>query len=76
MNVSLVMTAVQHGAVMTNHVEVVKLHKKMDEAKGTDRICAATLKDTMTGEEWVVRCRVDLILIYIRLLRLTGSRVS
>jgi glycerol-3-phosphate dehydrogenase len=58
MNISLVMTAVQHGAVMTNHTEVTKLHKKMDPKKGTERICAATVRDRMTGEEWVVRCRV------------------
>ncbi len=43
---------------MANHVEVTRLHKKMDAVEGTERICAATLKDRMTGEEWVVRCRV------------------
>ena len=59
MNISLVMTAVQHGAVMANHVEVTKLHKKMVGAKDTERICAATLQDRLTGEEWVVRCRVS-----------------
>ena len=53
------MTAVQHGAVMANHVEVTALHKRFDQAKGTDRICGARLKDKMTGEEWDVRCRVS-----------------
>lgn len=60
MNISLVMTAVQHGAVMANHVEVTALHKKPDATRGgQERICAATLKDQMTGEEWDVRCRVS-----------------
>ena len=60
MNISLVMTAVQHGAVMANHVEVTALHKKPDASRGgQERICAATLKDQMTGEEFTVRCRVS-----------------
>lgn len=58
MNISLVMTAVQHGAVMANHTEVVALHKKPSAAHGgTDRICGARLKDRMTGEEWDVQCK-------------------
>ena len=61
------MTAVQHGAVMANHVEVTKLHKEMDGPKGVERICAATLLDRLTGEEWVVRCRVSpLFTCYMR----------
>ena len=60
MNISLVMTAVQHGAIVANHVEVTKLHKKYDPAKGRERIWAASVKDRMTGEEWVVKCRVGL----------------
>lgn len=55
------MTAVQHGAVMANHVEVTALHKKPDAARGgQERICGATMRDQMTGEEWTVRCRVSL----------------
>ncbi|WWC58421.1 uncharacterized protein I303_100961 [Kwoniella dejecticola CBS 10117] len=58
MNISLVMTAVQHGAVMANHVEVTALHKRPDPSRGgEERIYGATLKDRMTGEEWKVRCR-------------------
>ena len=59
MNISLVMTAVQHGAVVANHTEVTKLHKKYDPSKGCERIFAATVKDNMTNEEFVVRCRVS-----------------
>lgn len=59
MNISLVMTAVQHGAIMANHVEVTALHKKFDAAKNTERIYAATMKDKMTGDEFTVRCRVS-----------------
>jgi hypothetical protein len=60
MNISLIMTAVQHGAIVANHAEVVALHKKPDPKRGgEERICAATVRDKMTGDEWVVRCRVS-----------------
>jgi glycerol-3-phosphate dehydrogenase len=53
------MTAVQHGAVMANHTEVVALHKKPSAAHGgKERICGARLKDRMTGEEFDVKCKV------------------
>ncbi|GMK55798.1 hypothetical protein CspeluHIS016_0208540 [Cutaneotrichosporon spelunceum] len=58
MNLSLVSTAVQHGAIVANQCEVVALHKKPDPDRGgQERICGATLKDRMTGEEFDVRCR-------------------
>lgn len=80
MNISLVMTAVQHGAVMANHVEVTALHKKPDPSRGgRDRICAASMRDQMTGEEWTVRCRVSGLTSKIRKIRLqqlTKNRVS
>lgn len=60
MNISLALTAVQHGAVMANHLEVTKLHKKADASRGgVERICAADVRDQMTGEEWTVKCRVS-----------------
>ncbi len=60
MNISLVMTAVQHGAVVANHTEVVALHKKADATRGgQERICGARLKDRMTGEEFDVKCKVS-----------------
>lgn len=58
MNMALVSTAVQHGGIVANQCEVVALHKQIDPTKlGKLRIHAATLKDRMTGEEFVVRCR-------------------
>lgn len=58
MNMSLVMTAVQHGAVAANYTEVVALHKKPSAAHGGQpRICGARLKDRMTGDEWDVQCK-------------------
>jgi glycerol-3-phosphate dehydrogenase len=61
MNIALAMTAVQHGAIVANHTEVTKLHKKADPSKGgKERIVGARLKDMMTGEEWDVKCRVSL----------------
>ncbi|TXT13074.1 hypothetical protein VHUM_01475 [Vanrija humicola] len=58
MNIALVATAVQHGAIVANRTEVVALHKKPDFKRGgIPRIHAATLKDTLTGEEITVRTR-------------------
>ena len=60
MNISIVMTAVEQGAIMANHVEVTKIHKKPSAKHGgAERICAATVKDRMTGEEMTVRCKVS-----------------
>jgi glycerol-3-phosphate dehydrogenase len=54
------MTAVQHGAIMANHVEVTALHKRPDPSRGgEERIYAASMKDRMSGEEWTVRTRVS-----------------
>lgn len=59
MNISLIMTAVQHGAVVTNYTEVVKVNKAPSSAHGgKERITGVRLKDRMTGEEWDVKCKV------------------
>lgn len=55
MNVSLIMTAVQHGATVVNHTEVVGLHKKAANGK----LCGARVKDRFTGEEFDVRAKVN-----------------
>lgn len=61
MNISLIMTAVQHGAIVANHTEVTAIYKSPDASRGgQDRICGARLKDNMTGEEWDVKCRVSI----------------
>lgn len=58
MNISLVATAVQHGAIVANQCEVTALHKRPDPLyNGEERIHAATLKDRLSGEEFTVRCR-------------------
>lgn len=58
MNMSLVMTAVQHGAVAANYTEVVALHKKPSpEHGGEERICGARVRDHFTGDEWDVQCK-------------------
>lgn len=60
MNVSLIMTAVQHGAVVTNYTEVIKVNKAPSAAHGgKDRIVGVRMKDRMTGEEWDVKCKVS-----------------
>jgi glycerol-3-phosphate dehydrogenase len=58
MNISLVCSAAQHGAVVANQCEVTALHKRPDPAKGGElRIHAATLLDRETGKEFIVKCR-------------------
>ena len=55
MNMALIMTAVQHGAVVANHVEVTELIK---DAAGQVR--GTRMKDVLTGEEWTVAAKVRL----------------
>jgi glycerol-3-phosphate dehydrogenase len=52
MNVALGLTAVQYGAVIANHVEVIELHK--DDNK---RLCGARVRDAMTGKEFNVKAK-------------------
>ena len=54
MNMALIMTAVQHGAVVANHVEVTELIK---DAAGQVR--GTKMKDVLTGEEWTVAAKVS-----------------
>lgn len=59
MNISLIMTAVQHGAVVANYTEVVKVNKAPSAAHGgKERIVGVRMKDRMTGKEWDVKCKV------------------
>lgn len=65
MNISIMMTAVQHGAVVANYTEVTELHKKADPSRnGEERIYAATVKDNLTGKTMKVRCRVRRVSIF------------
>ncbi|KAF9370911.1 mitochondrial glycerol-3-phosphate dehydrogenase [Mortierella sp. AD011] len=52
MNVALGLTAVQYGAVIANHVEVVELHKDSNK-----RLCGARVRDTLTGREFDVKAK-------------------
>jgi glycerol-3-phosphate dehydrogenase len=61
MNVTLAVTAIQHGAVAVNHVEVVKLLKRprtLLTLKGDTEVCGAVVRDVFTGEEWEVKAKV------------------
>ncbi|KAF8930546.1 FAD dependent oxidoreductase-domain-containing protein [Dissophora ornata] len=52
MNVALGLTAVQYGAVITNHVEVTELHKDAN-----NRLCGARLKDNLSGKEFNIKAK-------------------
>jgi glycerol-3-phosphate dehydrogenase len=53
MNIALVMTAVKHGAVVANHVEVTQLRKNED-----GKLVGAQVRDALTGEKWDVKAKV------------------
>ncbi|KAI0632262.1 DAO-domain-containing protein [Trametes polyzona] len=53
MNMALIMTAVQQGAVVANHVEVTSLDK--DGSVG--KINGARVRDALTGQEWNIRAK-------------------
>lgn len=53
MNIALIMTAVQQGAVVANHVEVTKLLAR------DGRLFGATVRDTLTGKTWDVKAKVS-----------------
>ncbi|KZT65822.1 DAO-domain-containing protein [Daedalea quercina L-15889] len=53
MNIALVMTAVQQGAIVANHVEVTSLDKDAPSGK----LHGARVKDRLTGQEWNVRAK-------------------
>lgn len=63
MNISMVLTAIAHGAVVANHTEVIGLKKAprpVEEQKdgfGPEKIVGATLRDMFTGETWDVKCK-------------------
>ena len=51
MNIALIMTAVQQGAIVANHVEVTSLDKD------SGKLIGARVKDTVTGGEWKIRAK-------------------
>ena len=65
---ALALSAVQHGATVANHVEVVELLRKPRVTKvgmfgfGKQELCGAILRDTLTGESWTVYAKgIDLV---------------
>ena len=57
MNMALIMSAVQHGAIVANYCEVTQLHK---DANG--KLNGAKVKDNLTGEEWNVHTKVSILI--------------
>ena len=53
MNIALIMTAVQHGAIVANHVEVTSL----DKSSASGKLQGARVRDTLTGKEWDVKAK-------------------
>ena len=53
MNIALIMTAVKHGAIVANHVEVTELDKD-----GSGKLQGAVVRDNLTGQSWNVRAKV------------------
>lgn len=51
MNITLMLSAVEQGAVALNHTEVLEL------VKANDKITGAVLRDNLTGEELRVKCK-------------------
>lgn len=67
---ALIMTAVQHGAVVANHVEVVELLKGP-----TGQVTGTKMRDVLTGEEWTVAAKVSDV-GHIVLIDFTNSRAG
>ncbi|XP_004345777.2 glycerol-3-phosphate dehydrogenase 2 [Capsaspora owczarzaki ATCC 30864] len=57
MNISIALTAAERGATVANHVEVQSLLKEIDPSTGKERVCGATVRDTITGDSWDVRAK-------------------
>ncbi|KZT09159.1 DAO-domain-containing protein [Laetiporus sulphureus 93-53] len=53
MNIALIMTAVQQGAIVANHVEVTSLQKEA----GSGKLYGARVQDKFTGQEFEVRAK-------------------
>lgn len=60
MNIALILSAIQHGAVAANHTEVISLIKTPD-ADGKEQITGARVRDRFTNEEFNVKAKVRLL---------------
>ncbi|KAL3281271.1 hypothetical protein HHI36_004484 [Cryptolaemus montrouzieri] len=52
MNLAIALTAIRHGATVTNHVSVTNILKKKEGNK--EIICGVEVKDEMTGDTWKI----------------------
>ncbi|KAE9546879.1 hypothetical protein FO519_009909, partial [Halicephalobus sp. NKZ332] len=52
MNLSIVLTAIRHGAKAVNHVKVERLLKNEN-----GKLCGAHVKDMITGNEWDIKAK-------------------
>ncbi|EYC19247.1 hypothetical protein Y032_0025g1266 [Ancylostoma ceylanicum] len=52
MNLTIVLTAIRHGAKCANHVKVQRLLKD-----GQGKICGAHVKDMISGNEWDIKAK-------------------
>ena len=60
---ALIMSAVKHGAIVANYCEVTKLNKGPN-----GKINGVRVKDNLTGEEWNIRTKVNLLPLSLHLL--------
>ncbi|KAJ1930621.1 mitochondrial glycerol-3-phosphate dehydrogenase [Tieghemiomyces parasiticus] len=57
MNVAIALTAISHGAVVTNHTEVTSLIKEKGADGAPEAVRGAVVRDALTGEEFTVRAK-------------------
>ena len=73
MNVAIALTAIAHGAVVANHVEVVELLKQPRTTNvghpgfGDQEIYGAVVRDNMTGDTWTVRAKVCTLVQFLHI---------
>lgn len=60
MNIALILSAIQHGAVAANHTEVISLIKTPG-ADGKEQITGARVRDRFTDEEFNIKAKVRLL---------------
>lgn len=52
MNLSIMITAIRHGAMCGNHIKVTGLIKNDD-----GKLCGASVIDQITGKQWNIRAK-------------------
>lgn len=56
MNMALIMTAVQYGAIAANHTTVTELLKNTE-----GKVIGAKMRDNLSGREWETKAKVSLV---------------